>query len=207
VAGNKIDKKGPAIACATPVPSFIVNQSPAEVTATATDGGSGPGSQPLSAPADTSSVGTKQVEFSAADNLGNQTVQPCAYKVLYDFHGFLPPIDNPSTGRMNGVKAGSAVPVKFTLGGDMGLEVLAAGYPRSVSFPCGNAPVDVVPESELAEAEATRAAGGSALSYDPATGVYTYVWKTDKAWTDQCRQLVVKLADGQSKWVNFKAMR
>lgn len=39
-------------------------------------------------------------------------------------------------------------------------------------------------------------AGGSSLSYDPTTDEYTYVWRTNKAWLNTCRQLVVKLNDG-----------
>ena len=55
--------------------------------------------------------------------------------------------------------------------------------------------------------EQTVTAGSSGLSYDPATGVYTYVWKTEKAWAGSYRQLVVKLADGESYRANFKFSR
>ncbi|HET8768324.1 MAG TPA: PxKF domain-containing protein [Pedococcus sp.] len=46
--------------------------------------------------------------------------------------------------------------------------------------------------------------GGSSLQYDAATGTYTYVWKSDKAWAGSCRQLVVKLDDGTLHRANFK---
>lgn len=39
-------------------------------------------------------------------------------------------------------------------------------------------------------------AGHSSLSYDAATDTYTYVWKTDRAWDDTCRRLVLEFADG-----------
>ena len=39
-------------------------------------------------------------------------------------------------------------------------------------------------------------AGSSSLTYDPTTGLYTYVWKTDKVWAGTCRQLDLRLADG-----------
>jgi hypothetical protein len=46
--------------------------------------------------------------------------------------------------------------------------------------------------------EPTVTAGGSGLSYDPATDRYAYVWKTDQAWVGTCRVLVVRLADGSA---------
>src|SRR5262245_21552892 len=53
---------------------------------------------------------------------------------LYPFGGFLSPIAAPPA--LNAVKAGSAVPVKFTLGGNQGLAVLAAGSPTSTRIAC-----------------------------------------------------------------------
>jgi len=113
---------------------------------------------------------------------------------LYDFDGFHRPVDNPPT--LNEVKAGSAVPVKFSLGGDQGLGILAAGYPKSQRIDCDSAaPVDIL--------EQIATAGESGLSYDTATGEYTYVWKTGKAWEGTCRQLVVKLDDATDHRARF----
>jgi hypothetical protein len=47
----------------------------------------------------------------------------------YLFSSFFPPVDNPPT--VNMAKAGRAVPVRFSLGGDQGLDILAAGSPTS----------------------------------------------------------------------------
>jgi hypothetical protein len=47
-------------------------------------------------------------------------------------------------------------------------------------------------------------AGRSTLSYDATTGQYVYVWKTDKAWVNTCRQLVVTLNDGSVHTAEFK---
>jgi hypothetical protein len=41
------------------------------------------------------------------------------------------------------------------------------------------------------------------LSFDPATNTYTYVWKTEKAWANTCRQLIVTLKDGSVQRANF----
>jgi hypothetical protein len=95
------------------------------------------------------------------------------------------------------MSAGAAVPVKFSLGGDQGLAVLAAGYPRSHTVSCSTGdPTDVV--------ETTVNAGASSLQYDALSGRYTYVWKTEKAWKGKCRQLDVTLADTTSHIANFR---
>jgi Neocarzinostatin family/Carboxypeptidase regulatory-like domain len=114
----------------------------------------------------------------------------------FDFDGFFSPVDNLPT--LNSVKAGQAVPVKFSLGGDQGLDIFAGDYPKSTEIDCSStAPVDGVEE--------TVTAGGSSLSYDAATDTYTYVWKTSKSWAaGSCRQLVLELSDGSVHRANFK---
>jgi hypothetical protein len=47
-------------------------------------------------------------------------------------------------------------------------------------------------------------AGGSSLSYDAGTHTYTYVWKTDKAWANTCRQFVLGLNDGTFHRADFQ---
>ncbi|HLF73139.1 MAG TPA: PxKF domain-containing protein, partial [Anaerolineales bacterium] len=116
--------------------------------------------------------------------------------LFYDFTGFFPPIDNLPT--FNVAKAGSGVPVKFSLDGDYGLNIFAAGYPKSEAIACPSStdPVDNIEE--------TVTAGSSSLSYDPLTDTYTYVWKTNKSWANSCRQLVILLNDGTFHRANFK---
>jgi probable HAF family extracellular repeat protein len=114
------------------------------------------------------------------------------------FEGFYQPVDNLPT--LNKTKAGSAIPVKFSLGGDKGLDIFAAGYPKSRQIDCDStAPLDAIEE--------TATAGSNSLSYDATTDRYTYVWKTDKAWANTCRQLVVKLADDTEHLANFKFVK
>jgi hypothetical protein len=116
----------------------------------------------------------------------------------YDFAGFFAPVDNLPV--LNAVKAGQAIPVKFSLGGNQGLDVFWAGYPKSSTIACAStATADALEE--------TVAAGSSSLSYDSLTKTYTYVWKTDKAWAGTCRQLQVKLADGTSHFAKFQFTR
>jgi Tol biopolymer transport system component len=115
--------------------------------------------------------------------------------LTYRFDGFFAPVDNPPT--LNVATPGSAIPVKFSLGGYQGSDILTTGYPRSDVVDCSaTAPVDGV--------ETTASAGASPLSYDPSTDQYTYVWKTDSAWTRTCRQLVLRLKDGSTHRAEFK---
>ena len=113
----------------------------------------------------------------------------------YAFSGFFAPVDNAPV--LNLTKAGSAIPVKFGLNGNQGLNILAAGYPVSQPIACDpGAPVDVVTE--------TLTAGASGLTYDAATDQYTYVWKTEKGWADSCRQFTLRLTDGTNHVANFR---
>lgn len=113
----------------------------------------------------------------------------------YSFGGFLQPVDARPT--LNSLKAGAAVPVKFSLAGNRGLDIFAAGYPKSQLIACdATANVDGI--------ETTVTAGASSLTYDPATDTYTYIWKTEKSWAGTCRQLVLGLADGSYERANFK---
>jgi hypothetical protein len=115
------------------------------------------------------------------------------FYVLWGFTGFYSPVDNPPT--VNTVQAGSAIPVKFGLGGDRGLSIMAAGSPASVGISCStSAAQDAIEE--------TVTAGQSSLNYG--SGQYVYVWKTDKAWAGTCRQLLVKLVDGSTHTAYFK---
>jgi hypothetical protein len=112
----------------------------------------------------------------------------------YDFAGFFPPVDNPPT--INVVQAGRSIPLKFSLGGDQGLDIFAEGYPHS-----GTIPAD--PDAPLDNIEQTVTAGASDLSYDATSDQYIYVWKTEEAWSGQTRQLVLKLNDGSEHKANF----
>ncbi len=105
----------------------------------------------------------------------------------YDFKGFLPSVNNPPA--VNKVKAGSAVPVKFSLGGDFGLGIIATGYPQSQAYDCSTGAL-------LGSPESTNTAGGSTLTYNPLTQQYNYVWMTATQWSGSCRLLSVLLNDG-----------
>ena len=111
----------------------------------------------------------------------------------YDFTGFFAPVDN---GVLNVAKAGSAIPVKFSLGGDQGLDIFAAGYPKAVRISCDT--------GESADAvEEYVVASTSGLKYDAASGRYQYNWKTTKGVTG-CFRLELGLKDGSLHTADFR---
>jgi hypothetical protein len=131
-----------------------------------------------------------------ADTDGNGTGDACqaAPPAGPQISGFFQPVDNLPT--VNKVKAGSSIPVKFTLDGDYGLNIFAAGSPSS-------RPVDCTTSAPLDAIEETVTAGGSSLSYDATSQRYHYVWKTDTAWAGTCRRLTVTLAGGSTREALF----
>jgi len=136
-------------------------------------------------------VGFQRIADGFVDIGAFERQQSC----IYQFAGFFQPVDNLPT--VNMVTAGSAIPVRFSLNGNKGLDIFAAGYPASAVIQCGS--LDAV-----STVEETVNAGGSTLNYDPTTDQYNYVWKTNKAWKGTCRQLVVKLSDDTIHAANVK---
>jgi CSLREA domain-containing protein len=112
----------------------------------------------------------------------------------YSFTGFFSPVDNSPT--VNQAKAGSSIPVKFGLGGDQGLGVLAVGYPEVERYSCGD-----VDDADPIEQTTTANQG---LTYNALTDTYTYVWKTDKNWKGKCATLTLKLDDGSEHTALFQ---
>jgi hypothetical protein len=117
-------------------------------------------------PIDTSTPGVHMFTVNATDFANRSGLASASYIVRYTFSGFRQPVDNPPV--VNTSKAGSTIPVKFSLGGNQGLSVFASGYPSFVNGSCTGAD-DAI--------EQTVTAGQSSLSYDSVTGRYTYVWE------------------------------
>ncbi|HKU57166.1 MAG TPA: PxKF domain-containing protein, partial [Gaiellaceae bacterium] len=154
------------------------------------------GTVPNGSPIDTSTFGVHTFLVQAFDADGNVIGSlERTYVVEYPFDGFFSPVDNEPV--INVAKAGSAIPVVFSLGGNQGLNIFASGYPKSQVIACdATAPADGI--------DTTVTAGGSSLTYDPSSGRYTYTWKTDKSWVGSCRALILKLQDGTIHRADFK---
>ena len=95
------------------------------------DSGSGISSCTVPNPLNTSSVGTKTITVQAQDRAGHSYSATLSYEVvagwLYTLTGFFSPVDNLPT--VNAANAGSSIPIKFSLGRNWGLNVLAPGSP------------------------------------------------------------------------------
>jgi hypothetical protein len=102
------------------------------------------------------------------------------------FNGFIGNIHNPPA--LNQVNAGSTIPVIFSLDGDRGLDIFAAGYPASQQIDCDT-------KAPIGSEQPTNTPPDSSLTYNPETDRYNYPWKTSKGWMNTCRQLIVRFSD------------
>ena len=123
--------------------------------------------------------GTHVFRVDSIDSAGNSASASTAYSVRYPFAGFYSPlVAKPATATL---RAGDTVPVKFSLEGDRGLDVLA----RAGWHPCF-----------VTSGDSSTALGG--LSYSPGPDRYTFMWQTDKGWAGSCREVFLVLRDGTS---------
>jgi uncharacterized protein len=137
--------------------------------------------------------GLYTVTVNVTDKFGGTGSNSGSHDVNLNFTGFFQPVDNAPT--INIVKAGQGVPVKFSLHGNHGLNIFAAGYPKFQFTSCASGTLDAI--------ETTVTAGSSSLSYGPASDQYTYVWKTDKTWAGKCGTLQVKFVDDTTQTALF----
>jgi hypothetical protein len=158
-------------------------------TATSTCGGAVPVT--VTGSVDTNTIGTYTLVYTA----GDAEVVTRTVNVIYGFTGFFAPVGNPPT--LNKVNAGRAIPVKFSLAGDRGLDIFVAGSPGSRRVDCDSGVAEV-------EITSTLTAGQSTLSYDSSTDQYVYVWKTENNWAGTCRELILQLTDGTVHNAFFK---
>jgi hypothetical protein len=140
---------------------------------------------------------TLSVSFLPSDANYTSATKSVTVAVLYPWSGFFSPVDN--TGTLNTAKAGLAIPVRFSLGGNQPAPVVASGYPTVQSVTCPAWPTDAIEE--------TVSASGSSLKYDGATGQYVYTWKTTKGWANGCRRLTFVFKDGTRQEATFKFTR
>ena len=131
-------------------------------------------------------VGTYNARLCVGGGVGAPTEVPVSMRVIYRFRlGHLKDRDR---------KAGSAVPIEFSLAGFQGHDVLAPGYPASRQVVCATG-------APLGDLEPAELHGG--LDYDRRDDEYEIVWKTSKAWKNTCRELVIGLDDGTFHPITF----
>ncbi|MBT2555486.1 PxKF domain-containing protein [Arthrobacter sp. ISL-5] len=135
------------------------------------------------------------------DNAGGEAFASAEQAVTissYDFTGFFQPVA--AAPAISEVKAGRAMPMKFSFGGDYGLSIIQAGSPTSVRVEC---PANT-PSSAVAP---TSTAGAGTLNYESASQTYNYAWKTEDSWAGTCRIFNMTLNGGSSHQAMFKFVR
>ena len=109
------------------------------------------------------------------------------------FRGFFLPIRNMPA--VNSVAAGASIPVRFSVEGPVGSRVLKSGFPTSVPTACSSsAPVQRITETVDEDDRGLHKRGIH----------YTYVWKTERSWANQCRKLILVLTDGSKHEAVFR---
>jgi hypothetical protein len=96
------------------------------------------------------------------------------------FFGFLPPLN------IFSYQAGSTIPVRFSFGLNLGLDILAPVSPVSRQVNCSTG-VGIGPS------EPTQSAQGLRFN----DFLYQYNWSTSSAWAGTCRELDVIIRDGR----------
>ncbi|HEX8775139.1 MAG TPA: immunoglobulin-like domain-containing protein [Pyrinomonadaceae bacterium] len=199
---NVVDTTAPVISCPADIVVHLPLNSPATSMVvnypapTATDSCSSNVTVTTSkASGSIFNMGPTVVTATATDPAGNSSSCSFTVTVLYNFTGFFQPVDNLPT--LNQVNAGKAIPVKFSLSGNKGLNIFAPNSPSSGVIQCGT-------NDPVVDIEETVTAGGSSLSYTAGSDQYNYVWKTESSWAGTCRQLVLQLNDGSVHRANFK---
>lgn len=202
IRGLRIDRRASTVVVTSPqAQTYSLNQS-VVVSYACTDGGSGvascAGPVPDGQALPTAVPGIHRFTLQAVDRVGNPSSTEVTYTVTsvpsFAFTGFFQPVDNLPV--VNRVKAGSTVPVKFSLGGNFGLSIFSrpVAVERMTCNP--SAPSDVVEE-----------VGTDALSdlrYDGEAGQYVFGWKTSKALAGVCLRLMMRFVDGQDRTALFE---
>jgi hypothetical protein len=111
------------------------------------------------------------------------------------FTGFFLPISNPPF--TNNENSGRAIPITFGIGQFLGMNILAEGYPAS-------RPVSCITGQPSGLLTAIDTPGKSGLTFDAFQNRYTIVWKTNKVWEGQCRELVLRLTDATDHTALFR---
>jgi hypothetical protein len=146
----------------------------------------------------TSGVGTCTVKYDQGGNVNYSAAPQVTESVtalpLWPFTRFFSPISNTA---LNPAQAGTVVPIKFSLGGNRGLDIFASGYPKSITIDCTT-------RATIGSAGSTSPAGRSGLNYDATLGQYVYAWKTDKGWAGTCRRLVLEFIDDTEQAASFQ---
>jgi hypothetical protein len=147
------------------------------------------GSVANQSPLDTGSIGAKTFTASATDQLGGNATSTRTYNIIYAFTGFDSPVS--TTGTLDGVKAGEAIPLKFSLQGNRSIDVVSQITWQTTTC------TDWSPLG-------TASAGQGKLTYSASSDRYTELVTTDPTSRGSCRSLDLRLTDGTHHTVNIR---
>lgn len=141
--------------------------------------------------------GVHVVTWTAADGAGNEGSATQSVSVLYDFVGFLTPVDNLPL--VNTTKAGRGIPIKWQLRdgnagfiGDLG----AVAATQFVEVSCN---AENLAENPV-EAGTT---GQSGTRFDEAEQKFIHVWDTSRTLGGRCADFLLGLNDGSQHRARF----
>ena len=164
-------------------------------TCTAADGGSGVDGG-CSVSGFSTEVGTHTLTATAKDHVGNVGTSTMTYTVMaWTTDGFYRPVD---MGKLNTVKAGSTVPLKFNV--IKGSERLTSNIGATFSakkVTCGTS----VATDAIEEFNAT---GSTALRYDTDGAQWIQNWATPRSGAGSCYKVTMTTADGTELTADFK---
>ena len=189
-----VDLLDPTVTC--PTSSFLLHQPGAVLTAGVSDTGSGPVATSVSAPADTSTVGSRSVTLTGRDNAGRTTSVQCRYSVGYGWTGFFAPVDP----GLNTAKAGQAIPLKWRVTDSTGAPVTTLS---TVSLTAATLACAAGTTGDQVE---EYAAGRSGLQ-NLGDGYYQLNWKTPGSYAASCKTARLDLGDGVLHTADFAFRR
>jgi hypothetical protein len=152
-------------------------------------------------PAGTHSITARFTPDDPNYTVGTKTVQvTVAHR--FSFKGFYSPVRNmPARNRM---KAGRAVTLKFSIGGNYGYNIVQTGSPTSRSVACDRVSSERTLEGTRSS---SRKTSRNNLYYNRGSGRYEYVWRTDHRWAGTCRVFSLTLVDGTTHEAQFRFVK
>ena len=176
---------------------YFPNSTLAQPGCTATDATSGMASCTVAdSLATPTTVGTHTLTATATDNAGNTSTSTLTYTIYtLTKSGFFAPVD--MNGVVNTVKAGSTVPLKFTVtdNGAVRTDTAVVTAFGAKQYACGTtAPEDAI--------EMTTT-GGTSLRYDTTGAQFIQNWQTPKA-AGTCYVATATFVDGSKLSALFK---
>ncbi len=209
VSDINIDKESPMITITSPVNggTYILGSAIASnYSCNDQDGLSGvatcSGPVPSGSNFNTSIPGSNNFTVNASDVAGNTASVTNTYNVIYDFVGFLPPIENPPV--FNVGKAGRTFPIKWQLKDASG--VFISDLNVVVSDPLLYRQINC-DSSALQDPLPVDTSGSSGLRYDSTANQYIFNWQTSSSFVNNCYELLLDLNDGTQKTARFRFTR